>query len=272
MKINRLLLFTTTIMCIFSACKKEGEIVAYPDFGRLAVSGSAPVGSKPLLIQIDGQLQDSMVVGSTGGVNKNMIIQSGKRKLSILSHENKLLIDTVLNFTVGQVNTLPVFLYTGSSLLFDDPSSKPSTAGNVLFRFVNNSSTLPDLMNIEIVLIYTQSGARKIVSIDKKLTGITRDKFSGYLELAPLTSLTPAGATGATYLIIGTNSATGEVVMNVDPVPASTNNTYTTLRYTLATTSTTFVPNAVVSLGIGDPASASTKIRASKAIFARIAN
>jgi hypothetical protein len=272
MKINRLLCFAMTISFFCLACKKEGEIVGYPDFGRLAVSGSAPIGSKPLLINVDGKLQDSMTVGATGSVNKNMIIQSGERKVAILDHDHKLLIDTLLKFVVGKVNTLPVFLYTGSALLFDDLDSRPVTSGNVLFRFVNNSPTLPDLMNIEVVLIYTQAGARKIVPINKKLNGITRDKFSGYLELEPLASLTPVGATGATYVIIGTNAITGEVVMNVDPVPASTNNTYATLRYTLSATSTTFVPNAVVSLAIGDPASPSTKIRASKAIFARIVN
>ncbi|TKC08069.1 hypothetical protein FA048_12980 [Pedobacter polaris] len=272
MKINRLLYLAAVMLLLFSACKKEGEIVTYPDFGKLSVSGSAPIGSKPLLIQIDGKLQDSMLVGITGTVSKNMIIQTGERKLTILDHDNKLLIDTTLSFTVGKTNTLPIFLYTGTSLLFDDLNSKPATPGNVLFRFVNNSASLPDLMNIEVVLIYTQAGARKIVSMDKKLNGITRNKFSGYLELVPPTSLTPTGATGATYIIIGTNAATGEVVMNVDPVPASTNNSYGTLRYTLTASSTTYVANAVVSLGIGDPATSSTKIRASKAIFARIAN
>lgn len=242
------------------SCKKQGDAILYPGFGTLQLKGTVPAGTDAFTLQIDSNKPDSLKPKASQ-IDVTKILEQGKRRVGIYKG-NAALLDTTLQFPQGSTQTL-TFLYTGTSLLFDDPdTTRKPESGNILVRFATTDNTLPDKMNIEIFLYYTLSGT-KTMPLNIKLENISKDRFSDYVELSNPTKLAPAGATNARFVIEGYNAATQQKVMAISDNSMS----YIKLDK-ISGTGLTYTPNAVISLGIG-AAVGSSKIHVPSIIFMR---
>ncbi|MCC8407820.1 hypothetical protein LJ707_02695 [Mucilaginibacter sp. UR6-1] len=253
MKKNRLVYILLIVVVAFQACKKEGEPIIYPSFGQLKISGST---SSALIIAVDGKVTDTLA--STSGSDLVLTVEEGKRKISLLDSLKKTVLDTTITIKSGSITNLSNFFYTGDGLLFPDPdSTRKPTPGHALVRIVITDKNLPDVLNIDIVKLDFATGESTPVA---HIDGLTKSAFSGYIDLSdPLSA-------DAFYVIEGTDLS-GNKVMSIE------SGNYGIISYdTDINVGLTFLPNSIISLGIGPiPSDGSLPFHDPLVIFKRIA-
>jgi hypothetical protein len=242
-------LFLLSIILIIAACNKNGEIVKYPSFGSLNISGTL---SSPLIIKIDGKIIDTLNAASNGLVTP---VEEGNHKISLLNSAKKSVIDTVLTFQKRKTRYLTNFFYTGYGVLFPDPDkTRKPTRGNMLVRFVITDKTLPNELNLKLFVLDFGTGISTPLNI--KINGVRKDKFSNYIELHN------PGSSDFYYLLEGYDLS-GKKIMSID------NNTY---GFIVSDNNSyaPFTENSIISLGIG-PGNESDPSHIPQVIFQRIA-
>jgi len=244
---------------MLSSCKKGGEIVVYPSFGNLSISGTL---STYLLVHIDNKITDTLKK------DLNIKLEEGAHKISFFDDKSKLILDTVMDFEKGKTRFLSNFLYTGKGMLFpDNDLTRKPAPGKMLVRFVLLDEELPDEMNLDLILYYTTPV--NYFSMNIKINGVRKDKFSNYIELAAPLPLAPVGARTAQYVLEGYD-LNGQKLMSIGATSAA--NTFGYIKYSAIGAGTTYIPNNIISLGIGAKISATNKIHNPIVIFERVAN
>lgn len=242
------------------SCKKNGEIIEVPSFGRLSVRLTSPSGSDPVLLQVDGAVKDTL-----RGEIRSLQLESGKRQISIVDLQKKKILDTAIVIEPRKPVLLSCF-FNGSTMFVDnlDPNLKPQK-DSLLIRFVTTDKILPDLMDIEISLY--DFGGTLIPLKNKTLKGIRKDKFSTYIQLPHPNVIDPSFDSSMIFYVIegydATPTGNHKKVMSIEEFNCSY------LEYSVDQLSI-WIPNNIISFGIGPaPADGSTTLRSPQLIFQR---
>lgn len=259
-KNNTILTLFIVLSALFTACKKDGTLIQTPEFGKLLLNLTVADNTGPLLVRVDGVTVDTVENGIIG-IN----METGKRRISIVDEQAKVMLDTTLAIEVRKSSTLSGLLI-GDKILLDnlDPQLKPQT-DSLLVRFVTTDPTLPDLMDIEISLY--DFGGTYIPLKNKIIKGIRKDQFSDYIQLPHPNVIDPSfDSTFMFYVIEGYDATSGgnnRKVMSIEEFNVS---------YLDYSGDFTFmwVPNNIVSFGISAvPSDGSTTLRNPQLIFQR---
>lgn len=262
MRKNRrtVLLIFTSVLTLMISCKKEGELIMAPSFGKLAVKFNTPANNR-LLLRVDDQFRDTLKDDGNG-----YILETGEKRVALSNLQGKTLMDTTIHIERGETFALEG-IYNGSIILLDnkDPDLKPQ-ADSLLVRFITTDQLLPDVMDIEISL-YDFAGTIVPLS-NKKITGIRKDKFSAYIQLPNPNVIDPSfESTVMFYVIEGYDATPGgnrKKVMSIDEFNVSY------LAYQ-GPYDFFWVPNNIISFGIGPaPEDGSTTLRDAQIIFQRV--
>ncbi len=261
-KYTTLFIIFLILPLLFLSCKKDGEIISAPSFGKLAVKFTSANASEVFLLEVDGVVQDT--VSKIGELS----LESGKRRITIFDVEQKQILDTTVEIDVRRKVSLSCF-FNGTTVFTDnlDPALKPQT-DSLLVRFVSTDKALPELMDIQISLY--DFGGTIIPLMNKTIKGIGKNKFSEYIQLPNPNVIDPNfDATFMFYVIEGFDATPGanyQKVMSIDDF------SFTWLTYKDDGTFS-WVPNNIISLGIGAaPEDGSSSLRTSQLIFQREVN
>jgi len=251
------------VQLLMFSCKKDGEIINAPSFGKLSVRLTSASGTAPVLLQIDGVVKDTI-----GADPISLQLEAGKRLISIVDLQNKKVLDTTVNIDLKNPVSLSCF-FNGSTVLVDnlDLTLKPQK-DSLLIRFVTTDQTLPDLMDIQISLF--DFGGTVIPLGNKTLKGIRKDKFSAYIQLPHPNVIDPVFESNTMFYVIEGFDATAggnhKKVMSIEEFNCSY------LDYS-GDLSFMWVPNNIISFGIGPvPSDGSTTLRSPQLIFQRSIN
>ncbi|RXK83334.1 hypothetical protein [Filimonas effusa] len=254
----------SAVIVLSSSCSK-GEDLLGVGYGSVSFSPTSTFSAPgSLLVKIDGETRDTLTPVKPGTANA-ILLKAGEHKISLVNENSKQAItDTVVHIQPGKEFIMANFLYTGTAALFNDNdlSHKPDK-DSLLVRFVTLDATLPDVMNIDILVYYTLGGTQ--TALVKKMPGVSKQQFSNYIQLPDPNSLVPAGAKNTRYVLEGYNATSNEKVMSVSQ------NNMGYIQTNMTGTSIIWTNNLVLSMGIGPGASATNKVRQPKTIFYRIA-
>lgn len=221
------------IVSLLASCQK-GEDLPGSGYGQIMVKSTFSEGADTLLIWVDDVIKDTLSLEKPETL-RPIILASGERKYRLTKLKDRsVLYEASLDIQAGRTTTPPPFLYDGTSALFDDLETKPAK-DSLLVRFVNLNSSLPDLVNIKIILVNDETGESFFI---KSLENIQKTGFGKFAQL-PNPSLITQGASRFTVDIY--DSASDEVVRTGIP-----------LTFTEPGTDFTrdFIPNFVSSLAI----------------------
>jgi hypothetical protein len=250
MKRNTFFITTLFLLFLMPACKKSGEIVRYPSYGNLSISG---IFTSSLAVYVDEKSVDTLKDGLI------LRLEEGTRHISFVDKTNKTLLDTVLTLEKGKTVYLSDFFYAGYGLLLPDMdlTRKPSP-GNMLVRFIITDKTLPDELNLSLSVYDFGTGAITPVT---SLNGVRKDQFSDYIELENPADL--PGASDPYYVIEGTD-LNGNKVLSID------DNNFSFIFYDRNISP--YIPNNILSIGIGVvPEDGSSTYHMPDVIFQRVA-
>ncbi|KAA2243821.1 hypothetical protein F0L74_15210 [Chitinophaga agrisoli] len=225
---------------LFFSCNK-GEDIRGVGFGSLEVSSVFSGEASPLLVQVDGETRDTLSVDKPYTTQK-ILIKEGEHQLVLFNMTTqKALTDTTITVEATKTISLPKFYYTGDAALFDDLTAKPSSPDNMLVRVVTLDPSLPDVMDLKIS-VYDYASVN-IPLADKMIKGVRKDRFSGFIELPDPATLAPPDVAFILYAIEGYDpNDNNKKVMSIEN---GTNS------YFLLSNNQYYIPNAVVSMGIG---------------------
>ncbi len=258
--IQRFCLILITI--VFFSCNKEGEEIYYPTFGKLTFNVTMPGGSDPLFVQLEERTIDTIKV--SGAYSETM--EEGDRNIKIVDGEGKILLEK--SFTISNKNPLSLkSLFTGSAFLLDDNDTELKPAqDSMLVRFVTLDQTLPDIMNIDLVILYYDENFSLItIPINKHITNIRKDQFSEFIQLPNPAAFTPPGAYYPQYGIEGCDATPGGSNQKVMSIA---DNTYSYIFYKEMDFEWNWINNNILSMGIDAP---SGGIYQPAVIFQRVA-
>ncbi|WPU97062.1 hypothetical protein SNE25_16185 [Mucilaginibacter sabulilitoris] len=236
----KLLTLLTFIAATGTSCQKGKDILGV-SFGQLRISSVFSGNAAPLLVQVDGKVKDTLRVDKPN-TNSAIILEAGKHKLVLINRTTKkALSTTTVTIAAAKTLSLPKFYYTGTAALFDDLTVKP-TRDSMLVRIVTLDPALPDVMDLELSLY--DYGSIYVPLATKKIKGVRKDRFSEFITLPNPAKLLPdVDASFILYAIEGYDSNNkNKKVMSIEN---GTNS------YILLNNFQYFVPNAVVSMGIG---------------------
>lgn len=261
MKVNnkQLIVLFLLITVFLSSCQDGEDIAGATGYGQLKIKSTFSAGASPILVQIDGETKDTL--SETKSSISGMILKEGLRKYKLIKEtDQQILLDTDINILPGKMTVADAFMYNGETALFDDELDKWPQQDSMLVRFVTTDPILPDRMDIDILLYYN-SGGVKLISLGKTIQGVTKDKFSEFIQLPYPVLLSPTGARYARYLIEGYDSDTKEKVM-IYSITNTANNTAAVFPSSIPPTysSISSINKGTVALSIGIGASTGSNL------------
>ena len=249
---------------VLSASCSKGEDIPGVGYGSVSFSPTSTFSaSDSLIITIDDESRDTLTPAKPGTASA-ILLKAGEHHLALLNKNTKqAIVDTIVRILPGKEFIMANFLYTGTAALFNDNDlSRKPEKDSLLVRFVTLDPTLPDVMNIDILVYYTLGGTQ--TALVKKMSGITKKQFSDYIQLPDPNSLVPAGAKNTRYVLEGYNAA-NEKVMSVSQ------NNMGYIQTNMNGSTITWTNNLVLSMGIAPGLTTTNKVRQPKTIFYRIA-
>lgn len=228
-----------TISALLFSCQK-GEPIEGAGYGTLQLSGTI-TSEAPLLVRIDGQTVDTLSAERPNTLGEGLRISAGSRKVQLVSNGNdKPLIDTTITIEAGKRIELSRFFYNGAAVLFDDMTAE-AEKDSMLVRIIILDPSLPDVMDLTISLY--DYGSLNIPMPAKTIKGVRKDRFSEFITFPDPIAIAPPETFFALYAIEGYDpNNNNEKVMSIENGTSS---------YIVLTDFQFFVPNAVLSMGIG---------------------
>lgn len=235
---NMLFLYVVAALLTASASCQKGEEIRGIGFGQLKVSSVFSGDASPLLLQVDGEIKDTLTVSKPATL-RNIFLPSGQYTVRLVNQQTKaVLLDTALTIEASKITRLPDFFYLGTAAVFDDFSAKPDT-DSMLVRFITLDPALPDEMDL--TFSFYDFDQMNIPLAEKRINGIRKDRFSSFIQLPDPAVLFP-DAPFIVYAIEGYKAGTNEKVMDI------ANGTYS---YIALNGFQFFIANGVGSMGIG---------------------
>lgn len=216
-------------------------------YGQLHVDGVFTANASPLLIRVDGETRDTLTT-ERPFTARDIILATGDHEVILVNGDTKdVLRDTTITIEAAKTASFPKFFYTGTAALFDESIEKPEK-DSMLVRLITLDPALPDVMDITISLY--DYGSINIPLTTKRINGVRKDRFSGFVQLPDPFSLVPPDVPWVLYALEGYEAGTNNKVMDI---VSGTNS------YIVFNSGEYFKPNAVISMGIG-PSSAPVEI------------
>jgi hypothetical protein len=228
--------FCILILLAGSISCQKGEDIIDPAYGKLNITTFFADNVPPLLVQVDGKTIDTL---RPEHPSKLINLYAGDRNIQMVNQQTQQsVLDTILHIEPGATTNMPQLYYIGNTAVFDDMTSKPEK-DSMLVRFIILDPSLPDELDLHFTLYDFGSFIQPIE--EKKLYGVRKDRFSQFIQLPDPVSMMP----DAPFLIFGVEAykaGTNEKVMDL---------AQGTGTYVVASEWRFFVPNAIISVGIG---------------------